>query len=109
MEKVSGESQAEIKVMETEPGHYTVRVSGELDIASVEHLAGAMNALLQLQTERLELDVSELKFMDSSGIALLVQITNQFGPCAVRGASPLIRRVIVATGLGEILRLAEAP
>ena len=109
MEAVSGESQAEINVIEAEPGHYTVKVSGELDIASVEHLTFTMDALLRLQPERLELDVSDLEFMDSSGIALLVQITDQFGPCVVRGASPLIRRVIGATGLGEILRLAEAP
>ncbi len=56
---------------------------------------------------RLDLDLSGLAFMDSSGLALLLRVANRLGPLRVFGASPLIRRVIEATGLTGILLVQD--
>jgi anti-sigma B factor antagonist len=94
-----------IELSESEPGHYTARLTGELDIQSVERLNGSVDELLTQPVTQLDFDLSELQFMDSSGLALLLRMTNQFGPAEVRGAKPLIRRVIEISGLTEVLRL----
>jgi anti-anti-sigma factor len=105
MAEVNEGSHVAIEVAEDEWRNVTARVSGELDIVSVSHLGGQVDDLLARPPARLDLDLSGLAFMDSSGLALLLRLTNQLGPLRVFGASLLIRRVIEATGLTSILLL----
>jgi anti-sigma B factor antagonist len=100
-------SEAELDLAEAEPGVVTARISGELDILSVEQLGGQIDELLARAPTCVDLDLSDLEFMDSSGLALLLRLTNRFGPIQVFGANPLIRRVIEATGLTGILQMEE--
>ena len=108
MAGVSDGSQAAIDLTEGEPGHVTARISGELDIVSVGHLTGKIDDLLTRSPTRLDLDLSGLAFMDSSGLALLLGLANRLGPLRVFGANLLIRRVIEVTGLTGILQLQGA-
>jgi anti-sigma B factor antagonist len=101
------QSLAEIRWSETEPGHVTARVSGELDIVSAERLQRPFDDLLASGPTRLDLDLSGLAFMDSSGLALLLRVANRLGPLRVYGASVLIQRVIEATGLTGILLVQD--
>jgi len=102
--------QAQMKVTDAGPGHLVVKISGELDIVSASYLDDQIAAFLGRPADRVDLDLSELEFMDSSGIAVLLRISNQFGPLQVRGAKPLVRRVVEVTGLTAILRLdADVP
>jgi anti-anti-sigma factor len=105
MAAVGDGAGSEIELSESEPGHYTAILTGELDIQSVDRLNGSVEKLLTLSVTQLDFDLSDLAFMDSSGLALLLRMTNQFGPAEVRGARPLIRRVIEVSGLTEVLRL----
>jgi anti-sigma B factor antagonist len=101
---------ASVNISEPEPGRFVVGFSGELDIVSVEGIEAQVEDLLVLPATRVDLDLTDLAFMDSSGLAVLVRIANQFGPLRVVGARPLVRRVIEVTGLTEILQLhGEAP
>ncbi len=84
------------------------RISGELDIVSVERLKGPLDDLVARTPTRLDLDLSGLAFMDSSGLALLLGVANRLGPLRGFGASLLIRRVIEATGLTGILQVQDA-
>ena len=102
---VSDGPQAAIDLSEGEEGHVTARISGELDIVSVGHLTGKIDDLLARTPTRLDLDLSGLAFMDSSGLALLLGLANRLGPLRVFGANLLIRRVIEVTGLTGILQL----
>jgi anti-anti-sigma regulatory factor len=43
--------------------------------------------------------------MDSSGIALLIETAQRIGSISVRNPSRVIRRIIGATGLSDVLRL----
>jgi anti-anti-sigma factor len=55
--------------------------------------------------ETLVIELAGLSFMDSSGIALLVEIAGAVGTFLLRDVSDVIRGVIEATGLSEILRI----
>jgi anti-anti-sigma factor len=108
MAGVNEGSQAEVEWTETGPGHVTARILGELDIVSVERLKGPFDDLVAGAPSRLDLDLSGLDFMDSSGLALLLGVANRLGPLRVFGASQLIQRVIEATGLTGILLIQDA-
>lgn len=82
-----------------------ISVDGELDLSNVERLGAAISDSLRPDTKNLTLDVSGLRFMDSSGIALLVRTQVRVGSLTLRQPSAIIRRLIEATGLAEILRL----
>lgn len=107
MAEIDG-AQAQIVLSEIEPGQVTVRLSGELDILSVDSLNGQVDDLLARTLTQVDLDLSGLEFMDSSGLAVLLRLANRFGPLRVFGANPLIRRVIEVTGLTGILRIEGA-
>jgi anti-anti-sigma factor len=96
---------ATLSVSEPAPGRLIVALAGEYDIASIQHLSTELDALLQRDANSVSLDMSELTFMDTSGVALLLRIANHFGPIEVREPSPLIRRTIQALGLSERLRM----
>jgi len=51
----------------------TVRLAGELDITNVDALASALAPGLERGPQRMVVDVRELRFADSSAIALWVQ------------------------------------
>jgi anti-anti-sigma factor len=105
MAELNSGSHAQIALSEIEPGCFTATISGELDIQSVDRLNGAIDDLLARRLTRLDFDLSEVEFMDSSGLALLLRLTNQFGPAYVKGAKPIIRRVIEVSGLSGVLQL----
>jgi anti-anti-sigma factor len=105
MAEVGEAPRGRIEWRENEPGWFTAVLSGELDIQSVDALNGDVEDLLRRHVTRLDFDLSELAFMDSSGLALLLRMTNQFGPAEVMGAKTLIRRVIEVSGLTGVLKL----
>src|SRR6202044_3157048 len=71
-----------------------VALSGELDITNVDRLQAAVSDALDRSPERLVVDLSRLRFADSSGIALWVQWSTLVDDIELREPSPLLRRVI---------------
>jgi anti-anti-sigma factor len=96
---------ATLNVSEPEPGRLLIAMGGEYDIAGIQNLSAELDALLRRDASSVSLEMSELTFMDTSGVAMLLRIANHFGPIEVRGASPLIRRTIQALGLSARLRM----
>ena len=88
-----------VRVSVDDPHEPTVTITGELDIASVDAVAEGIEPYLGDRTERVVFDLGKLDFMDSSGIALLVRVANRVGTVQVSEASPIVRRVLEATGL----------
>jgi anti-sigma B factor antagonist len=82
-----------------------ISVDGELDLSNVDRLGAAISESIQADTNNVTLDVSGLRFMDSSGIALLVRTQARVGSLTLRQPSAIIRRLVEATGLADILRL----
>jgi anti-anti-sigma factor len=87
----------------TEDGTTVIRLSGELDMVSVERIRPVVERVLAGGNDRLVFDVGGLEFMDSSGIALLVSATRNAGQVELRHPTPIVRRLIELTGLTELL------
>jgi anti-anti-sigma factor len=98
--------QMSFDVVEHEDGTVLVSVSGELDISNVERLAAVVAPALARDPARLVLDVSGLRFADSSAIALWVQWATAVPEIEVHHAPALLRKVIDTMGLTETLRVA---
>jgi len=84
-------------------GTVTVTVCGELDITNVEALGSAVAPAIEHEPSRLVLNARELRFADSSAIALWVQWATEVPEIELRDASPLLRRVVETMGLTETL------
>ena len=86
-------------------GVLTLSIAGELDLASIESVHETINEVLNGDPERVVFDLGGLTFMDSSGIAMMLQISKRVGNVEVRNATPTVRRIIEATGLVGVLGL----
>lgn len=84
-----------------------VRLAGELDLATVGQLAAPLKDLLARQPQPVVLELGELEFMDSSGIAVIIRIANHFEQVETRGAKPAVRRVIEVLGLSGRVGLQQ--
>jgi len=80
-----------------------IRLSGELDMVSVETVRSVIEGSLAGSADRLVFEVSALDFMDSSGIALLISMTRKARAVEVRNPTAIVRRIIELTGLTDIL------
>ncbi len=90
-----------LEVVESPGDSVEVRMIGEYDIASIETLAPQVDELLQSPKGSLVVDLSELTFMDTSGVALLIQLANHFQHVEVHDPRPIVRRALAALGLLE--------
>ncbi|GGJ59458.1 stage II sporulation protein AA (anti-sigma F factor antagonist) [Anoxybacillus voinovskiensis] len=87
-----------------------VRLSGELDHHTAEALREKVTDLMETKPIRhIVLNLSELTFMDSSGLGVILgrykQIKNVGGEMIVCAISPAIKRLFDMSGLFKIIRL----
>jgi anti-anti-sigma factor len=94
-------------VVEVDDRTLQVTLSGELDITNVERLAAAVAPALEREPERLLVDVGDLRFADSSAIALWVQWAATVPDIQLRDVPPLLRRVVESMGLSGTLKVAS--
>jgi len=88
-------------------GTVVLRLRGDVDISSVPTLQPELDRVLADAPESLAFDLAELSFMDSSGIALLLEAAHRVGTVELRNTSDSIRRLIELSGLSEILQAAS--
>jgi len=106
MEKLEPEEQRFLSAQSTDSdGTPVLKLRGELDMLSATALRETVDGLVADHCGRVVFDLSDLQFMDSSGIAVLVFAANNIGDFELRNASPIIRRIIEVTGLTGFLRL----
>ncbi len=89
-----------------DPTSPIIHLAGELDLASVETVKAGIATYLAGSPVRVTFDLEKLTFMDSSGIALLVQVSNDFDHVSLTNVAPIVRRVLEATGLLDHFGLA---
>jgi anti-anti-sigma factor len=89
-----------------DPSAPVIALAGELDLASVEATRAGIKSFLTDQPTQVTFDLEGLTFMDSSGIALLVQISNDIEHVTLIHVAPIVHRVLEATGLLEHFGLA---
>lgn len=103
-----GELGLSVDVDETD-GHVVVKVRGVVDFWSAGPLQEQVNFALQGRRPHLVFDLSEVTFVDSTGLGLLVSVHRRAesggGWLHIAGPSPQVRRVLEATNLDQIFRL----
>jgi anti-anti-sigma factor len=100
-----GTAEMSFDVVEAADDRLTVRISGELDITNVDALEAAVSSALERHPGRLVIDLSGLRFADSSAIALWVRWSMVVHEIELRNASSILRRVIDAMGLTDTLNV----
>jgi anti-sigma B factor antagonist len=92
-------------------GQRVIRVGGELDMATVPTLEEELEAAMDDLAAAVVVDLSDLEFIDSTGIAVLVRAMGRgngssrlkFVPSRAEG----VIRVLEMTGVSERMTLAE--
>lgn len=100
----------EVRTAEND-GAQIVSLRGELDLANVPTAETALEGALQ-RGRRVIVDMRELQFIDSTGIALLVTALGHGGEAElgfVPSESQAVNRVLELTGLADRLPLVDAP
>lgn len=86
-----------------------VMLAGELDMAAVEQVEGAVEAQLEAGARELVLDLAQLSFIDSSGVRLLLALDARAARegWALTLARPAeqVRSILRITGIDESLPL----
>lgn len=90
-------------VASVEEGVATVRLQGDLDLDSATDLADRLAAADVAGATRVEIDVTDLRYCDSSGIRVLVvareEAVERGGSLVLRGVSGAVEKVLEITGL----------
>jgi len=100
----SGGPSATISSTLERAGTVVVAIVGEVDMSNAELVRAEIDRLVH-EAAAVVFDVAGLEFMDSSGIAALLQVAARFDSVVVRNPSTIIRRVIEAAGITEVLKL----
>ena len=92
----------------TEP---TLRIEGEIDVATAPQLRAALTTLVDGGARRITLDLAEVRFVDSSGLGVLVGALRKLqdsngGRFRVESVQDSVRKVFEITGLGPMFGLA---
>ena len=91
-------------------GRVVVVPRGELDISTVDEVAGEIDGLVARGFDAVVLDLRATSFMDSSGLHLLLRQTARTDVrVTVIDGAPAIRRVIDLVGVRHLLRFEAAP
>ena len=96
-----------------ENGQLTVALTGEIDHHCARGYIQAICAKIEAYTPRLcILDFSEVSFVDSSGIAVVINalrnMTQIEGKLILTGLSPQPMRVFRASGIDKLVEVKEA-
>ncbi len=90
----------------------TVLVSGEVDVSNADELRAALDGCLDEGASGLVVDISDVPYIDSTGIGVLVGVAHRAGE---RGASfevarpqRNVARVLGLLGVGADLNIREA-
>jgi anti-sigma B factor antagonist len=84
-------------------GACVITLAGELDVSNVDSLNATVASATEKPAQQLIFDLAELRFMDSAGIAVLINATEKAESVRLRNASPIVKRLVEATGLTRVL------
>jgi anti-anti-sigma factor len=104
---------ADLEVERGEQGEVHARLRGELDMETVDAIRARLDAAITSGTTALLVDLSQVTFMDASGVELLFRLRAQLDTrqMALRIVlprdSPIRRTLEVSDGGTELLALGE--
>lgn len=99
-----------ISLEELPLGSWVVRVTGELDLYTAPQLENELETLIHGDAAHVLVDLSDVPFLDSSGLGVLLSSARRLGlgRFALAGLGLESRRVIEITGADRLLTILEA-
>lgn len=87
-----------------------VRISGELDHCSSQKVRRELDLLLSDPgIKKLEMDLKEMTFMDSSGIGVILgryrTLKQRGGTVAVKNMNPQVEKVFLLSGMNQVIKM----
>ncbi len=108
MESLNGRgARGSVEMLPHEPGTTVVKLAGEIDISNVDELGEVVDHFVSRPGDRVVFDLVDLQFLDSSGIAMLLRTAARVGAVELRRPTRIVRRVVEAAGLAEVLRVEQ--
>jgi anti-sigma B factor antagonist len=105
-------SPASFATHEGDPaGTWTLAVAGEIDVATSPELRRELHQLADREPSRIVLDLSDVTFIDSSGLGVLVGVLKRLreqdrdGVLVLEGLRGPVRKVFEITGLTELFTI----
>ena len=95
--------------VEQPDGAQELRLIGELDLTTTPILAEALSALPAEAKQPLLFDLSELTFLDSTGLNLLIRTAQDHpgGRVQLRSPTSNVRRVLELAGLSALFEILD--
>lgn len=102
---VRGSAPLEVRVEDSSNGASIVAIAGELDLSTIPRMEGPLYEQVE-QRSAVLVDLSSLRFIDSSGIGVLIQASHHANGTPMRvliGQDTQVERVFRIAGIGQVL------
>ena len=90
-----------------------VSIRGEIDIYSIEKFRDTIEEKTKTQASEIILDCSELSYMDSTGMGVLIELRNKTKELGQKiimmNPRPNIRKLLALTGVDKIIEIVDNP
>jgi anti-anti-sigma factor len=103
-----GGARARLEEMADSSGARVLKLSGELDLSNVGSIRAAIEITYGGPVERLVFDLSDLEFMDSSGLAMFLGFAESIEMVELCNLRPIVRRIIEIAGLKGVFLLTTS-
>ncbi len=105
MAGVEGEEvELDVEVEDEVASAPTLRLTGELDVATADVVRTALQPLIDAGPEQVTFHMADVSFMDSSGLSVLLEAASKVS-VVVAAPSAAVLRVIETTGLTDVLEV----
>ena len=98
-----------LTIKENDSDHAFIKVEGEFDTAASEYFSQGMNPIMEDAGKEIILDFSELSFISSSGLRLLLilnkNVLAQGGKVVINGMNKDIRNIFHLTGFDSMFKI----
>ena len=99
-----------VRGVERHDGAVVVRLAGELDLYNADDLRGALTGAIGDGARRIIVDMSEVEFVDSTALGVLIEARSTLGQNGVLLAAPQLetRRTLEVSGLDQHLPVHDS-
>ena len=96
--------------MESVNGGVVIHLAGELDLYNAEELRGALQDALARKPDRIVVEMSQVEFVDSTALGVLIEARANVGPSSLLLAAPQLetRRTLQVSGLDRHLPVHDS-
>src|SRR3954452_6481782 len=89
-------------VLTERDGRPVVQLQGDIDLLASPIVREALAALVNVGEHEIAIDLTDVTFMDSSGVGVIGDIVRRGAWVTIAGASPPAQRVLDLTGLSNL-------